>query len=66
MPSKPLNPSIRLDPFIINNIHKQTKNNANISIFMRWPKYSTEILSIAKSLNNMRGINKKSLWKAWI
>ena len=35
IPNKPLNPSIRLEPFIINKKHKQIKNSAKISIFKR-------------------------------
>ena len=33
--SKPLKPSIKLDPLIINKKHKQTKNNAKISILIK-------------------------------
>ena len=34
--SSPLNPSIRLDPFIMNKKHKHIKNNEKISISKRW------------------------------
>ena len=49
MPNKPLNPSIKLDPLIINKKQRQRKNDANMSIFISLSKYSNEILSILNS-----------------
>ena len=65
MPKRPLNPSIKLDPLIINKKQRQRKNNANISIFISLSKYSSEILSIVNSWkiirNNKKAIMVKSL-----
>ena len=58
MPSKPLNPSIRLQPLIINKKHKVTKNSAKISIFIRFSKYSKSIVSILNLLNIIKVIKK--------
>ena len=50
MLSRPLNPSIRFDPLIINKKHKQTKKSAKISSLIRWSRNSNEILSILNLL----------------
>ena len=50
MPNKPLNPSIRFDPLIINKKHKQTKNSAKISISRRLFKNSNPDFVIYSSL----------------
>ena len=52
--NKPLKPSIKFDPLIINKKQRQTKNKANMSIFIRWSKYSKEILSILNSWKIIR------------
>ena len=58
MPSKPLYPSIKLAPLIINKKHKQTKNNEKISILIKRSRYSSEILSILNSWKIIRNIKK--------
>ena len=46
MPNKPLNPSIKLDPLIINKKHKQMKNNAKTSISKRLFKKVNPVFSM--------------------
>ena len=46
IPNKPLKPSIRLEPFITNKKHKQTKNNEKISIANRLFKKFNPLFSI--------------------
>ena len=46
IPNKPLKPSIRLDPLIINKKHKHIKNKAKISIARRLFKNAKPVFSI--------------------
>ena len=46
MLNKPLNPSIRLEPLIINKKHKQINIKAKISIAIRLSKNSKPVLFI--------------------
>ena len=46
MPNNPLKPSNKLAPLIINKKHKETKNNAKISISSRLSKKSIPVFSI--------------------
>ena len=46
MLNSPLKPSIKLEPFIINKKHKETKNNAKISISKSSFKKSIPVFSI--------------------
>ena len=58
IPSKPLKPSIRFDPLIINRKHKPTNTNENISITKRLSKNSRPVLWIYKLLDIIKIIKK--------